>query len=627
MKIISNFTFAGVLVALAAICFPLGSQAQLATTIHLFQNSDSLNIQAEIQGSVEQKNVWVLSRQAEIQSSSGFEVSEDAELNHVLKRTDGSTAQVKYSLKIDQSQPQFLTEEENWYPRLDDLKVEQTFSVQSQTEVGVEVIHSATGKLQTGVAIVVGKFTKYVSPSGKILVYLQNQDPDLAKTLIANLENYLTADENNLSPYPYDHFSVVESSDEVGLAFPRMTWIGSQLLRFPFILKTSLPHELLHSWWGNSVFVDYEKGNWCEGLTVFGADYALLNDSEKTTYRQKALLEYVDYVKQTEEISLAEFVSRGEDRALQAIGYNKSLMMFVMLEQLVGVENLKQELAKFNSMYQFKVASYENLFEILKDQVGAKTSSLDVFYKNWILKKGAIEFNKIEGKSIQQEQGYRITFKLDSKDIEKIGDVPVEFLIVFKDGSSTVVKSLVTDSIQFNFSKEPSEFVIDPQFKLFRKLSDIERPVTFSKFFGSAEAEIISSPENLQTVQQVFPTIQFKKTDLNLVDLNSEGTILIENYQGGVSQIDLALAKKSVAIKNDSVQIDSDNISLSENGYFISVRVQSKIVILFRTNSSLPAKRWFERWSRYGGQGFVILTPTAAAKQGLWNNPLIRQFN
>ena len=45
------------------------------------------------------------------------------------------------------------------------------------------------------------------------------------------------------------------------------------MIRLPFIMHTSLGHEIAHCWWGNGVYVDYEKGNWSEGLTTYVADY------------------------------------------------------------------------------------------------------------------------------------------------------------------------------------------------------------------------------------------------------------------------------------------------------------------------------------------------------------------
>jgi len=90
--------------------------------------------------------------------------------------------------------------------------------------------------------------------------------------------------------------------------------------RKKFILYTSLPHEILHNWWGNGVFVDFAKGNWSEGLTAYMADH--FNDEQKgkdKEYRRKALERYANYAAEGRDIALADFSSR-HDEASQAVG-------------------------------------------------------------------------------------------------------------------------------------------------------------------------------------------------------------------------------------------------------------------------------------------------------------------
>ena len=78
-----------------------------------------------------------------------------------------------------------------------------------------------------------------------------------------------------IGPYPYDKFALVENFWDTGYGMPSFTLLGPTIIRFPFILHSSYPHEILHNWWGNSVFVDYETGNWCEGLTAYLADHLI----------------------------------------------------------------------------------------------------------------------------------------------------------------------------------------------------------------------------------------------------------------------------------------------------------------------------------------------------------------
>ena len=101
-----------------------------------------------------------------------------------------------------------------------------------------------------------------------------------------------------IGPYPYGKFALVENFWETGYGMPSYTLLGPQVIRFPFILTSSYPHEILHNWWGNSVFVDYASGNWCEGLTAYMADHLIQEQrGQGEEYRRDTLQKYRSYVK------------------------------------------------------------------------------------------------------------------------------------------------------------------------------------------------------------------------------------------------------------------------------------------------------------------------------------------
>ncbi len=115
---------------------------------------------------------------------------------------------------------------------------------------------------------------------------------------------------------------------------PGFTLLGPTVIRLPFILNSSLPHEILHTWWGNSVYVDYDKGNWSEGLTTFMADYwqqELVGNDRG--YRLNALMNYSDFVSAdpTKDFPLRQFKGR-HNSSSQAVGCGKSMMLFQMLD-------------------------------------------------------------------------------------------------------------------------------------------------------------------------------------------------------------------------------------------------------------------------------------------------------
>jgi aminopeptidase N len=107
------------------------------------------------------------------------------------------------------------------------------------------------------------------------MVLLREPDAPLARKYLAATHRYLALYDELIGPYPYKKFAMVENFRQTGYGMPSFTLLGSRVIRFPFILSSSYPHEILHNWWGNSVYVDYDSGNWSEGLTSYLADHLI----------------------------------------------------------------------------------------------------------------------------------------------------------------------------------------------------------------------------------------------------------------------------------------------------------------------------------------------------------------
>ena len=135
------------------------------------------------------------------------------------------------------------------------------------------------------VYLIAAAFTEYTSvyqsllPNGdrenevEVLALLRSPDQNLAAKYLDATERYLALYEPLLGAYPYSKFALVENFWETGYGMPSFTLLGEQIIRFPFIIDSSYPHEILHNWWGNGVYPDYESGNWSEGLTAYLADH------------------------------------------------------------------------------------------------------------------------------------------------------------------------------------------------------------------------------------------------------------------------------------------------------------------------------------------------------------------
>ena len=108
----------------------------------------------------------------------------------------------------------------------------------------VDQIHIVGGPLQ---------LTTQAAGAVEAQVYLHENDDALSSKYLAATAQYLEMYRGLIGPYPYGKFALVENFWETGYGMPSFTLLGPQIIRFPFILTSSYPHEILHNWWGNSV--------------------------------------------------------------------------------------------------------------------------------------------------------------------------------------------------------------------------------------------------------------------------------------------------------------------------------------------------------------------------------------
>jgi aminopeptidase N len=96
--------------------------------------------------------------------------------------------------------------------------------------------------------LVAGPWHEYTRQADEVevFVFLRDDDPSLAQRYLDATARYLVLYEGMLPPYPYASFALVENFWETGYGMPGFTLLGPRVIRFPWILTSSYPHELLH---------------------------------------------------------------------------------------------------------------------------------------------------------------------------------------------------------------------------------------------------------------------------------------------------------------------------------------------------------------------------------------------
>jgi len=342
--------------------------------------------------------------------------------------------------------------------------------------------------------LIAAQWTEYDTTSHNVLIqaFLRTPDQELANKYLSVTSDYLNLYENLIGDYPFSKFALVENFWETGYGMPSFTLLGEKVIRFPWILHSSYPHELLHNYWGNSVYVDYSTGNWCEGITVYMADH-LIKEQQGLgeAYRRSTLEKFTNYVNSDNDFPVSKFLNRNNS-AEEAIGYGKALMMNNMLRTMVGDEKFLAAYKHFYENNKFRYASFDDI------RISFETISgldLKLFFDQWINRTGApeITLSKVESKNIEEK--FELKFELNQVQTDELFIVDVPVAIYLEKDSAVVLKNLKMESknqnFTFSFDKRPLAISVDPQFNIMRRLDSSEIPATLSQAFGQKQSTII----------------------------------------------------------------------------------------------------------------------------------------
>jgi aminopeptidase N len=399
----------------------------------------------------------------------------------------------------------YLTD--RWYPFLDGMAyyslravLPKNFTAISEA-VKITAIDTTQGKEYSftfphpvnGINLVAGRYRELKETFHGIDIYgyLFPEDISLAETYIKYTEKYIEMYEKLLSPYPYKRFSVVENFLPTGYSMPTFTLLGQEVVRLPFIVRTSLGHEILHQWFGNSVYVNYKGGNWSEGLTTYLSDHLYEEQEGKGwQYRKKMLTDYESYVNPENEFPLEDFMSRA-DFASRAIGYGKSAMLFHMLKKLVGDDTFYSALKNFIKEKEFQKASWDDLRMAFEKASGR---SLEWFFSQWLTRKGVISIEIRNPRVVVSKGVPTVSFEIIQTGQPYMFNLPVK--INTDKGGITDILKIEGKKKEFEIPVKgtPSELVFDEDYDLMRKISKEEYPPVISRLFGD-EKRLLVIPE------------------------------------------------------------------------------------------------------------------------------------
>ncbi len=353
---------------------------------------------------------------------------------------------------------------------------------------------------QDAIYLIANRYHTYRSdgPVAEAMVYLHRPDEALAQRYLAATHEYLQLYSALMGEYPYAKFALVENFWETGYGMPSFTLLGSRVIRLPFILHTSYPHEIAHNWWGNGVYVDFERGNWSEGLTAYMADHLLKErDGLGAEYRRDQLRKFAEYVSAARDFPLVEFTGR-HSGATQAVGYGKTAMFFHMLRREVGDEVFLQALRRFYREQRFTEAGFDDIRRAFEAE---SEHRLGPFFEQWLTRPGAPELRLANA----ELRAGAVVLHLAQRQSAPPFRLRVPVAVGLADGR-VVERSVEMHGRQLTaevpVDGRPVCVAVDPGFDLFRRLLPGELPVSLDSLFGAERLLLVvpsRAPDALAT--------------------------------------------------------------------------------------------------------------------------------
>ena len=502
---------------------------------------------------------------------------------------------------------------------------------------------------QEEIFLVAARFNEYsfrMNNGIRAIAFLRTPDEGLANKYLEVTEQYTDMYRKLIGPYPYTKFALVENFWETGYGMPSFTLLGEKIIRFPFILHSSYPHELLHNWWGNSVYVDFSKGNWCEGITAYEADHLISEQrGQGEEYRRSTLQKFTNVVDESNDFPLDRFMSR-HDAASEAIGYGKSLMMWHMLRRKVGDENFKKGFALFYDHHRFHAASFQDIRNSFEEVTHA---DLGEFFTQWLTRTGAPEIAIRELKNEKINGQFRVALTLEQKQKAAPFDIDVPVVVATETGLQEFnvnLKEKIQES-QLDLRGEPLKLEIDPQYDVFRIMDPMEVPPTWSKILASRENLVILPSKVDDNKKKIYNDFynQWKAADndhfevvydheLDALPVDRTAWIVgFENTYAG--DINKAISGYGSSISGDSVVFENRSTVKRDHSFVLTVfnpansNFSMAFIALDNKNAIEGLLRKLPHYGKYSYLGFEGDEPVNVAK-GEWpvsGSPLVKVLN
>lgn len=359
-----------------------------------------------------------------------------------------------------------------------------------------------------------------VSGDLRFRTYFPVQQEGESDAYLEAIAEYIAHFENLIGAYPFEGFAIVAAPIPVGYGLRGLTYVSGRILHQPYMRGQSLAHEILHSWWGNGVRVDYADGNWSEGLTTYQADYAMTKaEGLEAAWRMREdWLRRLSVLPFERDVPARKFRTRKQS-ADQSIGYDKLAMMFHMLRQTVGSDVFDNGVRTFWDVNKGRTASWSDLQAAFEE---VSNKDLSEFFAQWLDRRGLPDISLVDVETTSDHGQYTVTVSLAQSEPAYKLNVPI--LIETEQGAAEFHMRLdeVNVTEEFTVADRPTAVQIDPDYHVARRLPLGELPASFYEALLTAALTVVTSddPADAAAMSALASRLAPAARDANFTELD-----------------------------------------------------------------------------------------------------------
>ena len=372
-----------------------------------------------------------------------------------------------------------------WYPvndyYCDQAPADFTFKVPADYEImtsGQEISTEVKGDKKTShwrsygasnyYFVFAGPFKRHTHQFGerRIDVYMDTDNPVLARRGAEKAEEILRFYEKLLGPYPYPTLNIVTAQAKMNpVGLEGLTYFDYQEFSQKYAYSDwTWSHELAHHWFGGAVRPESPE-DYCfiiEAPAEYIARSYIRSKTGEEQFQTDLELQRMIALSGEEVVPITKFFT------LESGGdflYAKGFYVFHMLRHIMGDEYFFDMLKEFIKKFHLQSAGIEDLIESAEKAYG---NSLRWFFDQWVYGTGIPDYKLNYSIEPTEAEDFEVTVNIEQS--EAMFRMPIE-IVAMTGQSSQVFQKFVEhkrNSFRFKVPYKPDTLLLDPEFKVLR---------------------------------------------------------------------------------------------------------------------------------------------------------------